>query len=78
LLPAVIAGLVLFGILHVAGAVGLRQVAVPDRQGEPLQVDIWYPSDAPATPRRFGLFEPSVALPAPVVLQFEIVWSGPA
>jgi predicted dienelactone hydrolase len=62
LLPIIIAGIILFGMPGIARAVGFQQVSVPDPQGEPLQVDVWYPSDAPASPHRLGLFRQTVAV----------------
>jgi predicted dienelactone hydrolase len=40
---------------------GFEQVMVPDPDGPPLEVGIWYPSAAPTSPQRLGLFEQSVA-----------------
>jgi predicted dienelactone hydrolase len=40
---------------------GFEQVMVPDPNGPPLEVGIWYPSGDPTTPQRLGLFEQSVA-----------------
>ena len=34
---------------------------VPDPAGAPLEVGIWYPSNAPAAPQRLGLFEQTFA-----------------
>jgi predicted dienelactone hydrolase len=34
---------------------------VPDPEGVPLEVGIWYPSKSPALPQRLGLFEQTVA-----------------
>jgi predicted dienelactone hydrolase len=44
-----------------AHAVGFEQIMVPDPAGAPLEVGVWYPSDAPAAPQRLGLFEQTVA-----------------
>ena len=49
-----------------AGAVGFQRVAVPDSENQPLDVAIWYPSGAPATPQPLGLFRQSVARDGPV------------
>jgi predicted dienelactone hydrolase len=53
------------GTLLVATApalsVGFEQVMVPDPDGAPLEVGIWYPSDAPASSQRLGLFWQTVA-----------------
>jgi predicted dienelactone hydrolase len=40
---------------------GFERVMVPDPGGAPLEVGIWYPSEAPATSQRLGLFEQTVA-----------------
>jgi predicted dienelactone hydrolase len=47
-------------------AVGFEHVTVPDPDGPPLEAGIWYPSDAPASPRPLGLFAQNVATGAPV------------
>jgi predicted dienelactone hydrolase len=44
-----------------AGAVGFQSLQAPDPQGQPLELGIWYPSDALASPQRFGPFEQVVA-----------------
>lgn len=54
-----------FGVMMLAAtpalAVGFEQVMVPDPDGAPLEVGIWYPSEAPASPLRLGLFMQTVA-----------------
>jgi predicted dienelactone hydrolase len=40
---------------------GFERVMVPDPGGAPLEVGIWYPSEAPATSQRLGLLEQTVA-----------------
>ena len=40
---------------------GFEQFMVPNPAGAPLEVGIWYPSEAPAVPQRLGLFEQTVA-----------------
>jgi predicted dienelactone hydrolase len=40
---------------------GFEQVMVPDPGGAPLEVGIWYPSEAPAAPQPLGLFTQTVA-----------------
>jgi predicted dienelactone hydrolase len=40
---------------------GFEQVTVPDPNGPPLEVGIWYPSQDPATSQRLEAFEQSVA-----------------
>jgi predicted dienelactone hydrolase len=42
-------------------AAGFQQVTVPDPEGPPLEAGIWYPSAAPASPQRLGLFQQTVA-----------------
>lgn len=49
-----------------AGAVGFQQLQVADPQGQPIALDIWYPSDAPTVPLRLGPYELSVAAAAPL------------
>src|SRR5580704_19651255 len=40
---------------------GFEQIMVPDPDGAPLEVGIWYPSEAPAAPQPLGLFAQTVA-----------------
>jgi predicted dienelactone hydrolase len=40
---------------------GFEQIMVPDPAGAPLEVGVWYPSNAPAAPQPLGLFEQTVA-----------------
>lgn len=52
-----LAALVLIGLLFAAAPVsaenaGFRLLTVPDGQDKPLQVGVWYPTDAPASPQR--------------------------
>jgi predicted dienelactone hydrolase len=42
-------------------SVGFVQVMVPDPDGPPLEAGIWYPSDAPASSQRLGLYTQTVA-----------------
>ena len=44
-----------------AAAVGFQQVTAPDPDDQPLEVGIWYPSDAAASPQGLGLFQQTVA-----------------
>jgi len=62
----VVAGLILLTSSGDAGAVGFQQTAAPNPQGQPFELDIWYPSEAPATPRPLGLFQQTVAADAPI------------
>jgi predicted dienelactone hydrolase len=65
-LLGVVAGLILLASSGDAGAVGFQQLAVPDPEGQALELNIWYPSDAPATPRPLGLYQQVVAADAPI------------
>ena len=40
---------------------GFARVMVPDPDGPPLEAGIWYPSDAPASSQRLGLYTQTVA-----------------
>jgi intracellular septation protein A len=62
----VVAGLILLVSSGGACAVGFQQAGAPDPEGQPLELDIWYPSDAPATSRPLGLFQQVVAADAPI------------
>ena len=42
-------------------SVGFQQVTVPDNQGKPLAVGIWYPSKSSAESRPLGMFTQVVA-----------------
>jgi predicted dienelactone hydrolase len=44
------------------GAVGFQQVTVPDDQGKPIVVGIWYPSNTPSSSHPIGLFNQTVAV----------------
>jgi len=48
-----------------AAGVGFQAISVPDPQGPPLEVGVWYPTDAPAGPVRLGLRTEEVAVGAP-------------
>jgi predicted dienelactone hydrolase len=61
--------LVLSALLAVAahaGAVGFREITVPDGADRPLRVGLWYPTDARPSPQRVGTFSQVVASGAPV------------
>jgi predicted dienelactone hydrolase len=45
-----------------AGAVGFQIVSVPDDSSPPLEVGIWYPSDAPVSSQPLGLFRQAIAV----------------
>jgi predicted dienelactone hydrolase len=44
-----------------ASATGFQYGSAPDPDGEPLELAIWYPSDAPVAAKPVGLFEQDVA-----------------
>jgi predicted dienelactone hydrolase len=44
------------------GSIGYQEVTVPDSQGKPIAVGIWYPSDAQASAHPLGLFSQNVAM----------------
>jgi predicted dienelactone hydrolase len=49
-----------------ATAAGFQHVTAPDPDGTPLEVGIWYPSNATPAPVRMGLITQAVAMNAPV------------
>ncbi|WP_233850206.1 alpha/beta hydrolase family protein [Paraburkholderia sp. HD33-4] len=49
-----------------AAGVGFQKVDIPNGAEPPLTAGIWYPTDAPATPRALGNFTQSVAADAPI------------
>ena len=53
-------GVVMLGATPALSA-GFEQIMVPDPAGAPLEVGVWYPSNAPAAPQLLGLFEQTVA-----------------
>jgi intracellular septation protein len=57
-LLGVVAGVILLASSGGAGAVGFQRLAIPDPEGAPLEVDVRYPSDAPAMLRYLGPFPP--------------------
>ena len=65
-LPGVVAGLMLLASSGGAGTVGFQQATAPDPEGQPLELNIWYPSDAPAISRPLGLFQQFFAADAPI------------
>jgi predicted dienelactone hydrolase len=59
------------GILLLAAtpafSTGFTQVMAPDPDGPPLEAGIWYPSDAPASSQRLGLYTQTVTVGGAVV-----------
>jgi predicted dienelactone hydrolase len=49
-----------------AGAAGLQYAAAPDPDGQPIELAIWYPSEAKATSQPIGLFTQEVAFYGPI------------
>ena len=49
-----------------AAAAGFQYGTAPDPDGQPLELAIWYPSDAPVTSQPIGLFNQDVAFYGPV------------
>ncbi len=49
-----------------AGTVGFQQVTVPDPEGKPLAVGIWYPSVGQASSQPLGPFSQTVAVDSEV------------
>ncbi len=66
-----LAGLIAAALLSLASPAlaanaGFTVVQAPDPQGPPIQVGIWYPTQAPARPMPMGLGEQTVAAGAPL------------
>lgn len=59
-------GLVLFAAPAMAGEAGYRQITVPNGQDAPLEVGVWYPTEAAASPQPLELTTQIVAPGAPV------------
>ena len=60
-LLGIVAGLMLLASSSGVSAIGFQRLAIPDPEGAPLEVDVWYPSDAPAMSRSLGPFRQTVA-----------------
>ncbi|MEE3625336.1 hypothetical protein UCD39_15270 [Nitrospirillum sp. BR 11752] len=52
--------------LPASAAVGFRWLSMPDGAAAPVEVAVWYPTDAPAQPTPVGPLTETVALNAPV------------
>jgi predicted dienelactone hydrolase len=65
LAPAIAAALALFAGAAQA-AVGFQHFTIPDPQGQPIEVGVWYPTDATPRPERLELDSQTIALDAPV------------
>jgi len=66
LAPVAALGLALVSPAWAANA-GFTVVQVPDPQGAPITVGVWYPTDAPASPMKLGIGDQVVAPGAPLV-----------
>jgi len=61
--------LFVLALLHTSSAlaaVGFQWASAPDPDGQPLQVAIWYPTDATPVFKQIGPFQMDVAMDAPV------------
>ena len=47
--------------------VGFERASVPDAEGKPLDIAIWYPTSAPVSPQPFGPFMQTVAIDGPIL-----------
>src|ERR1700722_6593880 len=54
--------LVIWVLPCVAGAAGFQYGTAPDPDDKPIELGIWYPSEAPTSPQPLGLFQQAVAL----------------
>lgn len=57
--------LTFFSAARAEPSVGFQYLSIPDPQGPPVEVGVWYPTDAAAAPRAIGLFQTTVATDAP-------------
>ena len=58
---AALAVFMLSAVSATAGTVGFQRITVPDSDGTPREVGIWYPSDAPASAQLLGPHRQTVA-----------------
>lgn len=63
-LAALLAGL--FSAVAAHAAVGFQRFTIADPQGPPIEVGVWYPTQAPAAPVSVELFREPLAKDAPV------------
>jgi predicted dienelactone hydrolase len=66
LLARLLGALFVLASQSAAASVGFTTLLVPDGAEPPIQVGVWYPSDAPARPTTIGLLTQDVAPEAPV------------
>jgi len=64
---SLVAFLLFLATFNSAAAVGFRELEVPDPEGPPLKLAVWYPSDAPAAPHRLELYDQTVAADGAIV-----------
>lgn len=65
-LPALLMLLAALVARPAAAAVGFQVAVVADPQGSPIELAIWYPTDAAASPQRLGPYVQQVAPNAPI------------
>jgi predicted dienelactone hydrolase len=65
-LLALLVAVILLTAPRSAGAVGFQWVSVPDPDDKPIELAVWYPSDAPVSTQQLGLFKQDVAPYAPI------------
>ncbi len=66
LLPALLMLLAALGAAPGRAAVGFQLAVVADPEGAPIELAIWYPTDATPSPQRFGPYVMPVAPDAPL------------
>ncbi len=65
---AVVLMCALLGLGQIAvAAVGFQKISVPDAQGKPITVALWYPTNSPPSVQALGLFQQDVAPDGPIV-----------
>jgi predicted dienelactone hydrolase len=66
LLGAALAAVLTLSAGQALAAVGFQHFTIPDPEGKPIEVGVWYPTDAQARPERLELGSQTVARDAPV------------
>jgi predicted dienelactone hydrolase len=66
IVAAVLSALLALAAAVPAAAAGFQHVFAADPQGTPLEIGVWYPSDAAPKPQTLATFSQSIALDAPV------------
>lgn len=65
-LAASAAGLAALSAAPALAGVGYQYLTIPDPQGQPVEIGVWYPTDAPGKPDAVGVFRQTVAKDAVV------------